>query len=184
MSTIQNHIDTRQATSINSNEEEKKIWAILDQVADPEIPVLSIVDLGIVREVKILNPLIPPSGGGGAITITPTYSGCPAMDMITMQIRIALLQNGYSDIKINTVLSPAWTTDWMTDKGKEKLKAYGIAPPVGKSFNQQYLEDIKVECPQCHSTNTRLLSQFGSTSCKALFQCNDCKEPFDYFKCH
>ncbi len=194
MSTVSNHINTQPATSVNSNEEEKKVWAILEQVADPEIPVLSIVDLGIVREVKLTSPPppsgglgvfpIPPSGGGGAITITPTYSGCPALDMIAMQMRIALLQNGYNNIKITTVLSPAWTTDWMTDKGKEKLKAYGIAPPIGKSFDKQYLEDIKVECPQCHSKNTHLISQFGSTSCKALFQCHDCKEPFDYFKCH
>jgi len=185
MSTIINYIDRGAATFTNLNEEEKKVWAILEQVADPEIPVLSIVDLGIVREVKISNSPIPPKGGGGAlITITPTYSGCPAMDMIAMQIRIALLQNGYRNIEITTVLSPAWTTDWMTDKGKEKLRAYGIAPPVGKSFDSKYIEDIKVECPQCHSKNTHLISQFGSTSCKALFQCNDCKEPFDYFKCH
>ncbi len=203
MSTVSNHIKLKDSSSINSSEEEKKVWAILEQIADPEIPVLSIVDLGIVRQVKIISstpplvglgvPSIPPLGGGGAsstpsgglgVCITPTYSGCPAMDMIAMQIRIALLQHGYRNIEITTALSPAWTTDWMTEKGKEKLKAYGIAPPVGKSFGQKYLEDIEVECPQCHSKNTNTISEFGSTSCKALFQCNDCKEPFDYFKCH
>ena len=97
---------------------------------------------------------------------------------------MALLQNGFSNIKITQQLSPAWTTDWMTEEGKNKLKVYGIAPPVGKAIDQRYLEELKVECPQCHSKNTILLSQFGSTACKALYQCIDCKEPFDYFKCH
>jgi len=185
MSTVSNHNNPEQSSSINLTEEEKKVWAILEQVADPEIPVLSIVDLGIVRSVKIATSSIPPLRGGGAlITITPTYSGCPAMDMISTNIRIALSENGYPKVEIYTVLSPAWTTDWMTEQGKEKLRAYGIAPPLGKSFDQKYLEDLKVECPQCHSNNTKLISQFGSTACKALFQCNDCKEPFDYFKCH
>jgi ring-1,2-phenylacetyl-CoA epoxidase subunit PaaD len=182
MSTVNNHINLEQSSSINPNEEEEKVWAILEQVSDPEIPVLSIVDLGIVREVKITSST-PPSGGLG-VFITPTYSGCPAMDMIATNIRMALFENGYHNVKINTVLSPAWTTDWMKDKGKEKLKAYGIAPPVGKSFDQKYLEDLKVECPQCRSKHTKPISEFGSTSCKALFQCDDCKEPFDYFKCH
>jgi ring-1,2-phenylacetyl-CoA epoxidase subunit PaaD len=183
MSTAGNHIDNTKAASTEL--EEKKIWAILEQVTDPEVPVLSIVDLGIVRDVKIQPSTTPPLAGlGVTITITPTYSGCPAMDTIAMNIRIALLENGYSNVNITTALSPAWTTDWMSERGKEKLKAYGIAPPVGKSLDQKYLEDLRVECPQCHSTNTRLISQFGSTSCKALFQCDDCKEPFDYFKCH
>ena len=162
----------------------QKIWKILEQITDPEIPVLSIVDLGIVRNVKVS----PPTGGGdleeAEIFITPTYSGCPAMDMIAMNIRMELLQNGFTNIKITQQLSPAWTTDWMTEEGKEKLKEYGIAPPVGKAIDKKYLEELKVECPQCHSKNTILLSQFGSTSCKALYQCSDCKEPFDYFKCH
>ena len=95
-----------------------------------------------------------------------------------------LLQHGFENIKITEQLSPAWTTDWMTEHGKEKLKEYGIAPPVGKAFDQQFLEQMKIECPQCHSKNTKLISEFGSTACKALFQCQDCKEPFDYFKCH
>ena len=161
----------------------KKIWEILATISDPEIPVLSIVDLGIVRDVKIFSS---PTGGGweGAIFITPTYSGCPAMDMISMNIRMELLQHGFTNFKITQQLSPAWTTDWMTEKGKEKLKEYGIAPPIGKIIDQEFLEMLKVECPQCHSKNSKLLSEFGSTSCKALFQCRDCKEPFDYFKCH
>jgi ring-1,2-phenylacetyl-CoA epoxidase subunit PaaD len=183
MSTISNHIN-KEASSTTYPEEEKKIWAILEQVTDPEIPVLSIVDLGIVRSVSIQRSSIPPSCASPVVTITPTYSGCPAMDMIATNIRFVLLENGCLDIKIKTVLSPAWTTDWMTEKGKEKLKSYGIAPPIGKSFDQKYFEDIQVECPQCFSKNTTLISQFGSTSCKALFQCNECKEPFDYFKCH
>jgi ring-1,2-phenylacetyl-CoA epoxidase subunit PaaD len=183
MSTFSNHTDNTNSSS--PEVEENKIWAVLEQVTDPEVPVLSIVDLGIVRDVKIPHSLSPLSASlEVTITITPTYSGCPAMDMIAMNIRIALLEHGYSNVKIKTVLSPAWTTDWMSEAGKEKLKAYGIAPPIGKSLDQKYLEDLHVECPQCHSTNTHLVSQFGSTSCKALFQCDDCKEPFDYFKCH
>jgi ring-1,2-phenylacetyl-CoA epoxidase subunit PaaD len=178
------HTDNLNTATSNTNEVEK-VWLMLEQVTDPEIPVLSIVDLGIVREIKIENS--SPSLSSllkVCITITPTYSGCPAMDMIAVQIQTTLFENGYSDIKINTALSPAWTTDWMTEKGKEKLKAYGIAPPIGKSFGQKYLEELQVQCPQCNSNNTRLISAFSSTSCKALYQCNDCKEPFDYFKCH
>ncbi|MEO8111293.1 MAG: 1,2-phenylacetyl-CoA epoxidase subunit PaaD [Ginsengibacter sp.] len=155
-----------------------EILQLLEDVCDPEIPVLSVIDLGIIRNIKI-------DEGEIEVFITPTYSGCPAMDMIAMNIRMALLQNGYKKIKITQQLSPAWTTDWMTKNGKQKLRSYGIAPPVGKTFDKKYLEDeIKVQCPQCHSFNTKLLSQFGSTSCKALYQCNDCLEPFDYFKCH
>ena len=121
---------------------------------------------------------------GIEVFITPTYSGCPAMDVITFNIRTCLSQNGFEDIKIIHQLAPAWTTDWMSEDGKQKLKAYGIAPPVGKSFEKKYLEDVKPECPLCHSSNTKLLSEFGSTACKALYQCKDCLEPFDYFKCH
>ncbi len=163
---------------MKQNITDNEIWQLMEDVYDPEIPVLSVIDLGIVRDIKIDDSEIE-------IFITPTYSGCPAMDMIAMNIRMAILQNGYKKIKITQQLSPAWTTDWMTENGKQKLKSYGIAPPVGKSFDKKYLEDeIKVECPQCHSANTKLLSEFGSTSCKALYQCKDCLEPFDYFKCH
>ncbi len=158
--------------------EEKKIWQILESVCDPEVPVLTILDLGIVRNVKINDS---PSGDGGIeVIITPTYTGCPAMDMITMDIKMKLLENGYKKIKVIPVLSPAWTTDWMSEAGKQKLKAYGIAAPNKKITIPQ----DGVECPQCSSANTKLLSEFGSTACKALYQCNNCKEPFDYFKCH
>jgi len=153
--------------------EEEKIKAILASVCDPEIPVLSIADMGILRAVKINKDEVE-------IVITPTYTGCPAMDMIAMSIRLVLHENGYRKIKINSILSPAWSSDWMTEEGKQKLKRYGIAAP-DKNF--EFAAD-GVECPQCNSTNTKLISEFGSTACKALYQCHDCKEPFDYFKCH
>ena len=149
----------------------------METVYDPEIPVLSVVDLGIVRDISVDEE-------GVNIVITPTYSGCPAMDVIAMNIRMALIKEGFTSINISSQLSPAWTTDWMTETGKQKLKSYGIAPPVAKTFDADYLENLSVECPLCHSKNTKLISQFGSTACKALYQCNDCKEPFDYFKCH
>lgn len=152
----------------------QKILTILQDVCDPEIPVLTIGDLGIVRDVKI-------NGEAIEVIITPTYTGCPAMDMIAMNIRLALIEHGYHNIKVTSVLAPAWTTDWMTEAGKQKLKDYGIAPPITRSDETA---DLVIECPQCHSINTKLISQFGSTACKALYQCNDCKEPFDYFKCH
>ncbi|MBP6024681.1 1,2-phenylacetyl-CoA epoxidase subunit PaaD [Ferruginibacter sp.] len=151
----------------------KKIWKLLETVCDPEVPVLTILDLGIVRDVKINDETVE-------ITITPTYTGCPAMDMIAMNIRLALTENGFTKIKITTVLSPAWTTDWMSEEGKRKLIAYGIAAP-NKKFE---IPEDGVQCPQCNSTSTKLISEFGSTACKALYQCSDCKEPFDYFKCH
>ncbi len=166
----------------------KNIWKILEQVTDPEIPVLTITDLGIVRDVKVIEAAQnPPLGDGGAgfeIVITPTYTGCPAMDMIAMNIKLALIEHGYSNIKISSVLAPAWTTDWMTETGKRKLKEYGIAPPQDESERFQRPGSFHVQCPQCNSTNTKLISEFGSTACKSLYQCNDCKEPFDYFKCH
>jgi ring-1,2-phenylacetyl-CoA epoxidase subunit PaaD len=155
------------------------IWSILETVTDPEVPVLTITDLGIVRDV-ILHP--PLGDGGIEVIITPTYTGCPAMDMIAMNIRLALIENGYNKIKITSVLSPAWTTDWMSEEGKRKLKEYGIAPPQGRSDGDP--KTVAIECPQCNSTHTKLISEFGSTACKALYQCDDCKEPFDYFKCH
>ncbi len=159
----------------------KEIWKILEQVADPEIPVLTIADLGIIRDVRPL-PASPEREGepGYEIIITPTYTGCPAMDMIAMNIKLALLENGYQKVKVTSVLAPAWTTDWMSEDGKRKLKEYGIAAP-DKKFT---IPEDGVECPLCNSTNTRLISEFGSTACKALYQCNDCKEPFDFFKCH
>ena len=151
----------------------EQIWKILEQVTDPEVPVLTITDLGIVRDVKI-------NGDEVEVIITPTYTGCPAMDMIAMNIKLALIENGYTNIKITSVLSPAWTTDWMSEAGKRKLKEYGIAAP-DKKFT---IATDGVECPLCNSRNSKLISEFGSTACKALYQCIDCKEPFDYFKCH
>ncbi len=164
-----------------TSEEEQTIWRLLDQVSDPEVPVLSVIDLGIVRELHVIHP-----ARGVEITITPTYSGCPAMDMISMNIRLALLQQGYVEIKIKTVLSPAWTTDWMSHEGKQKLKAYGIAPPGSKKNISDILfgEAESVECPQCSSSHTKLISEFGSTACKSLYRCIECGEPFDHFKCH
>ena len=146
------------------------IHQILENVTDPEIPVISIVDLGIVRDVKV-------TGEEVEVVITPTYSGCPAMLEIEKDINNSLKEAGVRKVKITTVLSPAWTTDWMSEEGKMKLEEYGIAPP-----NPTNPDDIA--CPQCKSKNTVLLSQFGSTACKSLYKCNDCLEPFDYFKCH
>lgn len=156
------------------------IWSILQQVTDPEVPVLTVVDLGIIRDVSVDDDKVE-------VTITPTYSGCPAMDVISMNIRIALLEQGITNVVIKQVLSPAWTTDWMSEEGKQKLKAYGIAPPQYKQAvcePELFGKEEAIQCPHCQSFNTRLVSQFGSTACKALYQCNECKEPFDYFKCH
>lgn len=147
----------------------EQIYEILEQVSDPEIPVLTVVDMGIIRDVKLEGP-IP------EIIITPTYSGCPAMDAISMDIRMKMLEHGIGQVKISSQLSPAWTTDWMSESGKTKLNAYGIAPP--KPGNKE------ISCPRCGSTHVASLSDFGSTACKALYQCQICKEPFDYFKCH
>lgn len=157
----------------------ENILTLLEEVCDPEIPVLSIIDLGIVRDI-IMTDVVE-------IIITPTYSGCPAMDSIAIDIKLKLATAGIQNAKVTYTLDPAWTTDWMTAVGKEKLLAYGIAPPVGlasRIHNLLFEEEKEIVCPQCKSANTKLLSEFGSTSCKSLYQCNDCKEPFDYFKCH
>lgn len=152
----------------------------MEQVSDPEVPVLSIIDLGIVRNIRLKeNDEIE-------VTITPTYSGCPAMDVISINIRMLLLEKGCKNITIKQVLSPAWTTDWMSQAGRQKLQAYGIAPPnpVQQVCNtKRFAEEEAVACPHCASYHTRRISEFGSTACKALYQCHDCHEPFDYFKC-
>ena len=143
---------------------EAGIRSVLETVMDPEIPVVSVVDLGIVRAIS-----------ADKVTITPTYSGCPATDVIERTVREALDANGYRDVAIETVLSPPWTTDWISEQGKEKLRAYGIAPPeLAKAAT----------CPRCGSTDTEEVSRFGSTPCKAQWRCKDCLEPFDRFKCH
>lgn len=159
---------------------EAYIWKILEEVPDPEIPVLSVLDLGIVRAVNFLDD------DSIEVVITPTYSGCPAMDMIAVNIKSVLQEKGIEKVKVTSVLHPAWTTEWMTEEGRSKLKAYGIAPPIKGSQDKGALfaSERTVECPQCNSSDTRMVSQFGSTPCKALYQCNNCKEPFDYFKCH
>jgi ring-1,2-phenylacetyl-CoA epoxidase subunit PaaD len=158
---------------------EEEVREILSEVKDPEIPVLTVEDLGIIREIE------PLAGGKGVkVTITPTYSGCPAMNMIEMQLRAVLDAEGYAPVEVKTVLSPPWTTDWMSDEGKQKLKEYGIAPPTQQSRMDALLgETPDVECPHCGSKNTQVSSQYGSTPCKALYTCKDCLEPFDYFKC-
>ncbi|RYY43305.1 MAG: phenylacetate-CoA oxygenase subunit PaaJ [Chitinophagaceae bacterium] len=175
-----------QQQTIHIKQEEKKIWDLLANVSDPEVPVLSIIDLGIVRAVSIQQ-----DAASGAmmvkLSITPTYSGCPAMDMIATNIRMELLAAGYQHIEIENVLSPAWTTEWMSAAGKTKLKAYGIAPPSDKQQvcnNDLFAPNEAIQCPQCNSYHTQRISEFGSTACKSLYQCLDCKEPFDYFKCH
>lgn len=155
-------------------------WDIAATVCDPEIPVLTIEDLGILRDVQVAE------GDRITVTITPTYSGCPAMDAIRDDVKTAFAKEGYADVTVDLVLAPAWTTDWMTEAGKAKLREYGIAPPTGKSDAARHAGPIRlqmaVKCPQCSSLHTKELTRFGSTSCKALYVCQDCKEPFDYFK--
>jgi len=156
---------------------DQKLIPILEQVYDPEIPVLSVMDMGVVRSAVIEDDVVK-------IEITPTYSGCPAMDVIGDDIKKALKEEGY-DSEIELILSPAWTTDWITPKGRKALEAYGIAAPLHAEADKEALLGHQkiVKCTNCGSTNTKLVSQFGSTPCKAQFQCNDCHEPFDYFKC-
>ncbi|MGO1948076.1 MAG: 1,2-phenylacetyl-CoA epoxidase subunit PaaD [Mycobacteriaceae bacterium] len=160
-------------------------WDAVATVTDPEIPVLTIVDLGILRDVQVQD-------GSVTVTITPTYSGCPAMSQITADVTTALADAGFApdSVTVETVLSPAWTTDWMTEDGKRKLEEYGIAPPThearpaGPVTLQLGVQRPDVRCPNCRSHRTRELTRFASTSCKALYVCNDCHEPFDYFKVH
>jgi len=161
--------------------DKKAIYSYLEEVKDPEVPALSVIDLGIIRDIVMHDD------DELEIIITPTYSGCPAMDVISINIRIMLSTLGFKKIKITQVLSPAWTTDWMSEEGKRKLKDYGIAPPNPKQQvcnDKLFAADEAVQCPHCDSFHSHRISEFGSTACKALFVCNDCKEPFDYFKCH
>lgn len=150
--------------------------AIAARVTDPEIPVLTIEDLGILRGVSLDDD------GAVRVVITPTYSGCPAMDAIREDLQTAFQAEGYQDVAVDLVLSPAWSTDWMTASGKAKLEEYGIAPPTGTGHRGPVTLGMAVKCPRCHSLKTKELSRFGSTSCKALYQCQECLEPFDYFK--
>ena len=155
----------------------QRAWDAAAQVVDPEIPVLTIADLGVLREVVVSN-------GHVEVAITPTYSGCPAMNMIALEIELALERAGIAHPKLRTVLSPAWTTDWMSEDGRRQLREYGIAPPQASTSRRALFGEQQVACPQCGSANTEVLSEFGSTSCKALWRCKSCREPFDYFKCH
>jgi ring-1,2-phenylacetyl-CoA epoxidase subunit PaaD len=161
----------------SATELRRRAWDAASRVVDPEIPVLTIADLGVLREVTVTDT-------GIEVAITPTYSGCPAMNMIALEIELALEREGFARPKIHTVLSPAWTTDWMSEEGRRKLREYGIAPPQPASSRRALFGVEQVACPQCGSTDTELLSEFGSTSCKALWRCKSCREPFDYFKCH
>jgi ring-1,2-phenylacetyl-CoA epoxidase subunit PaaD len=167
-----------------------QVWSWLAEVSDPEIPVISIVDLGIVRDVRL-------DDGACTVTITPTYSGCPAMQVIADAITGALHAHGVLDVRLQNQLSPAWTTDWMSEEGKAKLSGYGIAPPAEQvvdisglrtgalaAISRRPRPPVAIACPNCGSSHTGITSQFGSTPCKALYKCLDCREPFDYFKCH
>ena len=169
-----------------------QVWAWLDEIPDPEIPVISIVDLGIVRDVDWSGD----EKEECTVTVTPTYSGCPATEVIAQQIREGLTGRGIAHLKLQVQLSPPWTTDWLTAKGRASLGAYGIAPPTqqASSMNNsiapglvllnRYVPQPLLACPLCGSTHTEILSQFGSTPCKSLHRCLDCREPFDHFKCH
>ena len=176
------------AVAVEHVTEQQKAWDLAATVCDPEIPVLTIADLGILRDVQVTEEKNDDGGTAPAVhvTITPTYSGCPAMDAIRDDLNAAFAKEGYPVVHVDLVLSPAWTTDWMTESGKAKLQEYGIAPPTGHSNAARHAGPIRlsmaVKCPQCSSLNTKELTRFGSTSCKALYVCQDCKEPFDYFK--
>ncbi|HEV2549494.1 MAG TPA: 1,2-phenylacetyl-CoA epoxidase subunit PaaD [Stellaceae bacterium] len=146
-------------------------------VVDPEIPVLSIVDLGVLRAIEVEDGIV-------RVSITPTYSGCPAMRTIELSLEAALRSAGIEQFRIETVLAPAWTTDWLSDEGRRKLRAFGIAPPTGTTSRRALFGADAVTCPRCGSADTERLSEFGSTACKALYRCRQCREPFDYFKCH
>lgn len=156
---------------------ESEIWTLLDEVKDPEVPAVSVVELGIVKHVSWQDDEL-------LITLTPTYSGCPATELIEQMVAEALHQAGNRKVRIQSKLSPAWTTDWITEVGREKLRAYGIAPPQGSASKMTLLgHDERVLCPHCGSDYTEQVSEFGSTACKALYRCTSCLEPFDYFKC-
>ena len=156
------------------------IYALLNEIPDPEIPVISVVELGVIRDVEVITDKHI------KVSITPTYSGCPAMNVFEQDIEAKLRENGFDEVELKTVLSPAWTTDWMSDESLKKLEAYGIAPPVKGSADKGVLfasGPKEVPCPQCKSVDTVLVSQFGATACKSMYKCNTCHEPFEYFKC-
>ena len=156
---------------------EAQIWAWLEEVADPEIPVVSVVDLGIVRDFRLHQ-------NGIEVDVSPTYSGCPATEVIEQDIVTALESKGLAPVVIKRVLSPPWTTDWISDRGRRKLHEYGIAPPEHGASKRELMRGVRaIACPQCKSLQTTCVSEFGSTACKAAYKCDDCLEPFEYFKC-
>lgn len=165
------------ASASDERKKTEQAWAAAAAVLDPEVPAVTVAELGILRSVKI------DEDGRAVAEVTPTYSGCPAVLAIELAIETALNAAGFEAV-IKRVISPAWTTDWITEEGREKLRAYGIAPPVKAASSPRALfGEVTVDCPQCGSSHTRKISEFGSTACKAQYQCNQCAEPFDYFKC-
>jgi ring-1,2-phenylacetyl-CoA epoxidase subunit PaaD len=159
--------------AVTVKKETAQLFDLLSEVVDPEIPVLTLLDLGVLRDVSVAD-------GKVSVAITPTYAGCPAMQAMQADIKSVLAKAGYEHVEVRQQLSPAWSTDWMTQSAREKLRAYGIAPPVKSACDQT---PERIECPQCNSSEVKRISEFGSTACKALYQCQDCREPFDYFKC-
>jgi ring-1,2-phenylacetyl-CoA epoxidase subunit PaaD len=162
---------------VSSNIDIVEIKKILSEIPDPEIPVITISELGILRSVET-------DGEKVIVSITPTYSGCPALHAIEQQIKEELLQHGVEKMEVKTVYAPVWTTDWLSEEAKQKLNAYGISPPGKLSVKNLISGDRETACPRCGSKNVKMISMFGSTACKALFACKDCGEPFDQFKCH
>jgi len=158
-------------------EKRERAWAAAASVVDPEIPALTIADLGVLREVNV-------TADGVEVTITPTYTGCPAMRMIELDIQLSLERAGIGPVRVKTVLSPAWTTDWLTEEARAKLAACGIAPPPHTASRRALFNEEKIACPHCRSADTERLAEFGSTACKSLYRCRACKEPFELFKCH
>jgi ring-1,2-phenylacetyl-CoA epoxidase subunit PaaD len=160
--------------------DEQRIWSVLSTVPDPEIPVLSVVDLGIVRQVRVDEDEV------ARVDLSPTYSGCPATDVIRASVIAALRRAGFERVEVRDALSPPWTSDWITAAGREKLREYGIAPPAEAVGSPRLIgrAEPRIACPRCSSQRTTRISEFGSTPCKAHYRCDDCLEPFDYFKCH
>lgn len=167
------------STGTRRSDLDARIWEVLNTVPDPEIPVLTLIDLGIVRHVEITADIV-------RVGLSPTYSGCPATDAIKSMVRAALHNAGFAEVELSEVLSPAWTSDWITAEGWTKLREYGIAPPAESvaSPGRLWRAAPAIACPRCNSVQTHRISEFGSTPCKALYRCNSCLEPFDYFKCH
>lgn len=167
-----------ESSRANASFVECEVWRLLEDVPDPEIPVLSVVDLGLIRYVRSLG------AGAVAIGVSPTYTGCPATEVIRASIEAKVKSAGYLEVRVDSVISPAWTSDWLTERAREKLREYGIAPPERTVASpRQLLHDPIVRCPRCESASTERVSEFGSTPCKAMYRCTDCREPFEYFKC-